>query len=161
MRTNTIIVDNFLDNPDIVRQSVLNIPFINLGIFPGIRSDAADEEYQKMIKSKFEKILGTDKIKFRRDRDCFRFQLCFTDSETWIHKDDTDWAGVLYLNPDADVNAGTGIFDQNENLVTIIGNVYNRLVLYRGDLFHRSLISGFGSDVKTGRLTQVFFFDLL
>jgi len=34
------------------------------------------------------------------------------------------------------------------------------LVLYRGDLFHRSLISGFGDDVDTGRLTQVFFFDL-
>ena len=41
----------------------------------------------------------------------------------------------------------------------MIGNVYNRLVLYRGDLFHRSLQSGFGNSVETGRLTQVFFFD--
>lgn len=160
MKIDTIIVDNFLEHPDLVRESVLKIPFKHSGIFPGLRSDAADKEYQKMVEEKFIKILGTSNIKFRKDRDCFRFQLCLQDNETWIHKDDTDWAGVLYLTPNADVNSGTGIFDENQNLVTILGNVYNRLVLYRGDLFHRSLISGFGNDVKTGRLTQVFFFDL-
>jgi hypothetical protein len=160
MKIDTIIVDNFLDNPDLVRESVLKVPFKHSGTFPGFRSDAADKEYQKMVEVKLTEILGTSNIKFRQDRDCFRFQLCLQDDSTWIHKDDTNWAGVLYLTPDADVNSGTGIFDENQNLVTVIGNVYNRLVLYRGDLFHRSLISGFGNDVNTGRLTQVFFFDL-
>ena len=80
-------------------------------------------------------------------------------AETWIHKDDTEWAGVLYLSPNPPVDGGTVIFDEEENVVTMIGNVYNRLVIYRGDLFHRSLKSGFGNSVETGRLTQVFFFD--
>jgi hypothetical protein len=160
MNIDTIIVDKFLDNPNLVRESVLKIPFIHSGTFPGLRSDAADKDYQKMVKDKFTKILGTSNIIFRKDRDCFRFQLCFENDDSWIHKDDSEWAGVLYLTPNADVNSGTGIYDQNQNLVTIIGNVYNRLVLYRGDLFHRSLVYGFGDTVETGRLTQVFFFDI-
>jgi hypothetical protein len=39
----------------------------------------------------------------------------------------------------------------------MIGNVYNRLILYRGDLFHTSL-DYFGQDLHTGRLFQTFFF---
>ncbi len=158
MEVNTIIIDNFLDNPDKVRESVLNIPFIHTGIFPGIRSDAADESYQEMIRTKLQKIIDKN-ITFRRDRDCFRFQLCLDGSETWIHKDDTEWAGVLYLTPNADINSGTGIFDEDKNLITMIGNVYNRLVLYKGNLLHRSIIPGFGDSVESGRLTQVLFFD--
>jgi hypothetical protein len=158
MRINTIIVDDFLDNPDIVRKSVLSIDFLTTGSFPGFRSDAADLEYQDMIGKKFNQILNFP-IKFRPDRDCFRFQICLDDAETWVHKDDVDWAGVLYLTPNAPVYSGTGIFDGEDNLITMIGNVYNRLVLYRGDLFHRSIIPGFGNSIDTGRLTQVFFFD--
>ena len=43
------------------------------------------------------------------------------------------------------------------DLVDIVGNVYNRLVLYRGDLFHASL-DYFGHDLESGRLFQTFFF---
>ena len=43
-------------------------------------------------------------------------------------------------------------------LVDTIGNIYNRLVLYPGDLFHASL-DYFGKDLETGRLFQTFFFN--
>ena len=43
-------------------------------------------------------------------------------------------------------------------LVDRIGNVYNRLVLYRGDHFHISM-DYFGQDKYDGRLFQVFFFN--
>ena len=36
--------------------------------------------------------------------------------------------------------------------------IYNRLVLYRGDMFHTSL-DYFGNDKHDGRLFQTFFFD--
>jgi hypothetical protein len=39
-----------------------------------------------------------------------------------------------------------------------IANVYNRLVLYRGDLFHASL-DYFGTNKNNGRLFQTFFFN--
>ena len=41
-------------------------------------------------------------------------------------------------------------------MVDRIGNVYNRLVLYRGDIYHTSL-DYFGKDIQDGRLFQVFF----
>lgn len=43
-------------------------------------------------------------------------------------------------------------------LVDRIGNVYNKLILYRGDLFHVSL-DYFGKDMYDGRLFQTFFFN--
>lgn len=43
-------------------------------------------------------------------------------------------------------------------MTTFLGNVYNRLVIYRGDLFHTSL-DYFGTDKFDGRLFQTFFFD--
>jgi len=158
MNINTIIIDNFLDKPDLVRSSVLELPFKNTGTYPGSRTDAADYDYQDMIRSKIEPVIGS-KIEFRRDKDCFRFQLCLKGDSTWIHKDGVEWAGVLFLTPNAPINSGTGIYNEDKKLVTMIGNVYNRLVLYRGTLYHRSMIPGFGDSVNTGRLTQVFFFD--
>ncbi len=43
-------------------------------------------------------------------------------------------------------------------MVDRLGNVYNRMVIYKGDLFHVSL-DYFGSDKQDGRLFQVFFFN--
>lgn len=43
-------------------------------------------------------------------------------------------------------------------MTDFIGNVYNRLVIYQGDLFHTSL-DYFGTDMYNGRLFQTFFFD--
>lgn len=43
-------------------------------------------------------------------------------------------------------------------MVDRLGNVYNRLVLYRGDHFHMSL-DYFGQDLYDGRLFQTFFFN--
>jgi hypothetical protein len=88
------------------------------------------------------------------------------------------WAGVCYLTPDAPLSGGTGIYrhkatgeyrrtteDQHEGydytkweLVDRVGNKYNRLVIYRGDLFHASL-DYFGDNLQNGRLFQTFFFN--
>ena len=160
MRVNTIIVDDFLDSPDIVRNSALKINFKTTGSFPGVRSDAADAKYQEMIGDKLDRnMLEYGPVQFRKNMDCFTFQLCLENDKTWIHKDKSQWAGVLYLTPNAPIDSGTGIFDSKANLITMVGNVYNRMVLYRGDLLHRSIVPGFGTTPETGRLTQVFFFD--
>ena len=44
------------------------------------------------------------------------------------------------------------------DMTAMVGNLYNRLVLYRGDMFHSSL-DYFGKDKNDGRLFQTFFFD--
>ena len=43
-------------------------------------------------------------------------------------------------------------------MTNFVGNVYNRLILYRGDIFHTSL-DYFGRGKEDGRLFQTFFFD--
>jgi len=50
-----------------------------------------------------------------------------------------------------------GIDPTKWEIVDRIGNVYNRLVLYKGDFFHTSL-DYFGTDRYDGRLFQTFFF---
>lgn len=44
------------------------------------------------------------------------------------------------------------------DMVDMVSNKFNRLVLYRGDLFHSSM-EYFGEDKETGRLFQTFFFN--
>jgi hypothetical protein len=160
MDINAIIVDNFLDNPDAVRKSALELSFRTTGTYPGFRSDRADEAYEVYIKEKLESILHCKIEEFKQDS--FRFQMCMEGVDTWVHKDETEWAGVLYLTPLAPLESGTGIYHHNGfewKLNSAIGNVYNRLALYRGTLHHRSIMPGFGDTHETGRLTQTFFFN--
>jgi hypothetical protein len=99
----------------------------------------------------------------------------------------TDWAGVCYLTPEAPLSSGTGLFKHKSTgrsrydyktekmedaqeawdecqdmtkweMVDRVGNVFNRLILYRADNFHVSL-DYFGKDLYDGRLFQVFFFN--
>ena len=55
------------------------------------------------------------------------------------------WAGILYLTPTSPFKQELEYSKEDKQgefeLVDAIGNVYNRLVLYRGDLLHRSLLS--------------------
>jgi hypothetical protein len=161
MNVNLIITDNFLPNPDHVREQAIQLDYPTTGSFPGLRSLAADDVYQMYIQQRFESILGVSITGWVMDSFCF--QLCYEGAETWVHKDQSQWAGVLYLTPNAPQEAGTGLYRQMDNndfeLDTAIGNVYNRLILYRGDVPHRSLLAGFGNTPDTGRLTQVFFFN--
>ena len=59
-------------------------------------------------------------------------------------------------------DSGTGIYkDKNSDRNISVGNIYNRLVAYRGKvLYHRSIVPGFGNTLETSRLTQTFFFDI-
>ena len=106
------------------------------------------------------------------------FQYTTSRDRSWIHNDGwNNWAAVLYLTPNAPVESGTLLFKEDVELVkklrepkpsgkkkaevmTNLGNVYNRLVLWRGsEIPHRSNLAGFGDCLENGRLTQVFFFD--
>jgi hypothetical protein len=114
------------------------------------------------------------------------FQLCLQEDYTWVHHDLTDWAAICYLTPDANPDSGTGLFthietgtsrwiendpstefNKTEDMYDLsrwqlnleVKNKFNRLILYPGCFYHRSMIPGFGNNYITGRLTQVFFFN--
>lgn len=178
MRTELIVVDQFYEDPDDVRSFALQQSFDETGNYPGARTKffvnhSVGIALQDILRSAAGNIL---------DIRGGNFQIATAADRTWIHHDGPcgKWAGVLYLTPEAPYTAGTGLYrlkatgqhatNDLENhdypsqdytkwdLFDRIGNKYNRLILYRSDLFHGSL-DYFGDNLENGRLFQVFFID--
>lgn len=181
MQTSLIIVDNFYNNVDDVRQFALSLPFDVTGNYPGRRTktyinDGVKEAIASIIRPHGGNITNWHEV----DGLTGSFQIATAVDRTWIHADTYNtWAGVCYLTPDAPLSSGTGLFRHKEtnrrnvaatedqsmfqsydytkwDMVDKIGNIYNRLILYRGDFFHASL-DYFGDNIENGRLFQVFF----
>ena len=168
MDRNLIIVDNFLDDPDKVRSIVLGLDFDRVQpSVPGVRSHRVGGDLQIEVEDKLKVAFGCKEIIWDMTQDTLCFQSCMEGTETWIHVDSQgenqgEWAAVLYLTPNPVLDSGTGIFESPDHDMNIgVGNVYNRLVAYRGKvLYHRSIVPGFGNKLQTSRLTQTFFFDI-
>ena len=191
MEIQTIIVDNFYNDVDLVREFALQQDFDVNGNYPGHRTksltnDTVKEVIQNIIRTAGGKITWWDTEQYNG-----AFQYTTAADRSWIHADQTsNWAGVCYLTPDAPPTAGTGLFrhkstglyrapkndDGSLNMeflneinqdsqdmtkwdrIDTIANKYNRLILYRGDIFHMSL-DYFGRNKYDGRLFQTFFFN--
>ncbi len=174
-----IVVDEFYNNPDDVRGFALSQEFDVTGNWPGTRTktfinDSTKETIQKILQN----VAGNVTDWQATDGYTGSFQLTTSMDRSWIHADSYNtWAGVLYLTPDAPLSGGTGIFRYKKTgsmmedgtdlsgvtqdmtkweLVDRVGNVYNRLVMYRGNNYHMSL-DYFGKDKEDGRLFQLFF----
>jgi len=179
MRTNVMIVDDFYTNPDSVRAFALQQAFEMTGNYPGRRTKSfLTEDVKDVIQHLIRPHGGQVTDWCARDGFTGSFQVTTATDRSWIHSDRFNgWAGVCYLTPNAPHTAGTGLFrhkatGQYEHVTTdheaqdmtkwdrfdVIGNKYNRLVLYRGNLFHMSL-DYFGATPDDGRLFQLFFFN--
>ena len=186
MRVESLTIADFYSNPDEVREYMLTQEFDFKGNYPGQRTRSfLDDSIKNTIQEFIRPFAG--EVTWWGDGASGAFQYTTAADRSWIHTDTTGWAGVCYLTPDAPLSSGTGLFrhkstgirnytwktrEENESsahfkdyydmtkweLVDRIGNVYNRLILYRGDLFHTSL-DYFGMDKETGRLFQTFFFN--
>ena len=178
MRTNVIITYEFYSNPDSVRDFALKQDFAVRGNFPGNRTDTfLTDDVKVTVQNIVRGAAGevTDWHAHPGLTGCFEIATAL--NRSWIHTDHHNtWAGVCYLTPDAPHTGGTGLFRHKASgatmshelaeyesqdmtkwdLVDVIGNKYNRLVMYRSDLFHTSL-DYFGSDLHNGRLFQLFF----
>lgn len=167
MDRNLIVIDNFLDDPDRIRFHALSLDFDRIQkSVPGVRSHRLGGDLQKEVETKLKTALGGEII-WDWTQDSFCFQSCQEGTETWVHVDSQgesqgEWAAVLYLTPNPILDSGTGIYESPDADMNIgVGNVYNRLVAYRGKvLYHRSILPGFGNTLETSRLTQTFFFDV-
>ena len=169
---NTIIIDNFLPYPNVVREWALNQEFFDCeyitkktGIkntWPGLRTitvNELDNNYADVVLSRIAHIARTDFGITVNLQIASSFQLTTSkDGDSWIHKDDDSLvAGVLYLTPNAPIDSGTILYSEPPHKeIDMIGNIYNRLVMYRSDAYHKSN-KYFGNGLRDGRLTQVFF----
>jgi hypothetical protein len=199
----TVIIDNFLPYPNVVRSWALQHEFLNSTEYsiktnkhthwPGLRSASVidlDHMYGNTIYTIFANLITRTynqpniglKSYFQLTREC--------DGHSWVHQDNNiAYAGILYLNPNVDPKYGTTLYKCNNvskwesymttsegyNILTTInakenvklynelftpvdyvGNVFNRLVIYNGETYHKST-EYFGTDKHDSRLTQVFF----
>lgn len=178
MNLELMIIDNFYTNPDSVRNFALAQPFDVTGNYPGKRTTPYLPQDVKDAIQYWMNPVGEITDWFEGQGYTGAFQIATASDRTWIHADHyNQWAGVCYLTPDAPYTGGTGLYRHKEtgefsriddnhegydytkwDLFDRIGNKYNRLILYRGDLFHASL-DYFGDSLQNGRLFQTFFFN--
>ena len=189
-----IIIDNFYNNEMETRNFILTQEFKVRGNYPGQRTRSFANSDLKDIIQDYITPFGGKIIEFpmpdetnKDDNNIYNgaFQYTTSRDRSWIHVDGfNNWAGVLYMTPDAPVSAGTGfykykdgttyeadikIMDNKEEIdafcqdltkweqVDKVGNLFNRLVLFNSKRYHMSL-DYFGNSKENGRLFQVFFF---
>lgn len=180
-----IIQDGFYADPMSVRKTALEMDFDVSGNYPGYRTAALNHDLPWFLDMRlvFQRLVG-EEITYWPAEYNTAYQYTTKDCRTWTHHDETGWAAVIYLTPDAPRDSGTAIYrnkhsgiyryDQNApdepdynvvehkeedwEILDQASNVFNRLVLYHGDLYHRSVVSGFGDSKHDGRLFQTFFF---
>jgi len=171
-----IIVDNFYEEPDLVRDFALTREYVVQGNYPGYRTVSyatieLRDRIEKIV-SPFAKISHFD---IGPNTYNGAFQYTTQDGKSWIHQDETtDWGGIIYLTPDAPFTSGTSFYEPKIpmtfeegnswgrdltkwNLIDRIGNRYNRLILFNSKRWHMSM-DYFGKGLADGRLFQVFFF---
>jgi hypothetical protein len=189
-----IVIDNFYNNPYDTRDYILSQEFSVRGNYPGQRTISyASQELKEIIQKYIEPFSGkiidfpipnedgsnSDKIYNGS------FQYTTSRDRSWIHIDGfNNWAGVLYLTPNAPLSSGTAFYKFHDGtfckrdmeilenkletdkfsqdltkwkMVDQVGNVFNRLILFNSNRFHMSM-DYFGDSKENGRLFQVFFF---
>lgn len=183
MKTSIIVIDEFYNDPHDVRNLALSSDFCVRGNYPGLRTGPfLHDQIRAAIQAAVQRTI----IYWPEDTYNGAFQYTTSQNKTWIHSDHTtNFAGVLYLTPNADPHSGTAFFrhraagldyypsdpimqkqcdsdaaDFGAWLKTdLVSNVFNRLILFDSNRFHASNGS-FGTELTDARLFQTFFFSV-
>ncbi len=183
-----IVVDNFYDDPDTVRDYAMSGDFVPRGEHGAVGHRTLEHKHFKGVKKEFESLLGS-KMKEGTEVGGWDyqtngvFQHCMAEDPFVIHADTQQWAAMIYLTPDAPPQCGTSLYRHKETKVNsvremegwtifkenfydetpfekvdTIGNVYNRLMIFDARLIHAAS-QYFGDAIDNDRLFQIFFFD--
>lgn len=176
------VVDNFYADPYAIREYALQQEFKeDLRYYKGKRTE--ERFFVPRTKEIFESIVGQSITVWDDYGMNGVFQTCNAEDPLVYHIDLQQWAGMVYLTPDAPFQAGTSMYAHKETrarhvsdpgidvafdggfydatkfeLVDTIGNVFNRLVIFNGKCIHAAS-QYFGKDVADSRLFHMFFFD--
>ena len=110
-KTSLIVIDDFYANPMEVRNFALNQQFNITGNFPGFRTTSLlNDTIKEAIQYVMYPFAG-EIVDWFEDGHTGAFQYTTEDHHSWIHSDGgVQWAGVLYLTPNAPLSAGTGFY---------------------------------------------------
>ena len=183
-----IVIDNFYNNPNVVRDFALKQEFKVHGNYPGIRTQSFATEDLKRIIEKYVSPFGGKITDFPIANDELyngSFQYTTSRDRSWVHIDGhNNWGGVIFLTPNAPLSSGTGFYQyedgtmdcidqellQNKNITGEYSQDMTKwkLVDQIGNIYNRLILFNskrfhmsmdyFGKDINDGRLFQVFFF---
>ena len=157
-----LVIEEFLPNLKHYLTEIYKIPLyeqeefnkkFNLkNDFPGKRSNSLNAEnkflffliLQNLEKVSFLKKYSLDIfLHLRRQEDS---------SKDWIHKDvAVDYAFLIYLNK-TNLNSGTYLYDEDNNIISDIKYIQNRFIIYNS-LYNHMGYGHFGDSSENGRLT--------
>ena len=105
-----IVVDNFYDNPDLVRDYALhNLNYLESDYHKGRRSEKPFILNGTL--EKFEEILGRRIYNWNHPNYANgRFQYCTSTDPIVYHVDSQNYAAMVYLTPDAPLQSGTATY---------------------------------------------------
>ena len=189
-----IVIDNVYANSIETRDYVLTQEFKVRGNYPGQRTQSFANQHLKDIIQEYVLPYGGKITDFPMPNETNKdnnniyngaFQYTTSRDRSWVHIDGfNNWAGVLFMTPDAPLSGGTAFYkfydgtsckqdmeildNKTETdkfsqdltkwqMVDNVGNVFNRLILFNSNRFHMSQ-DYFGDSKENGRLFQVFFF---
>lgn len=108
-RRSLIIVDDFYEDPQVVRQAALALDYPITGRFPG--RNTRNYEVEASLR-RVGRVLRMNIVVHERSRDISVFRLTYGSDEGRcdIHVDPAGWAGVCYLNLPGNCAGGTSFF---------------------------------------------------
>jgi hypothetical protein len=169
--SHVFVVDQLYQQPDDVRAFGLSVA--KDGAHPPLFRSNSN------LKEQFEKIIGRKIRSFEQWQENGQFQVTNRTSPIEYEVNPYQYGGIVFLTPNAPVTSGITLYRSKTSkqpivdkqqldsmnkstdleAVDIIGNVYNRLILFNTKMIH-AISHHFGNDVQDGRLIQRFAFDL-
>ena len=183
----TIVIDNFYNDPDAVRDFALTRSYVPRGEHGAVGHRTLEHFHFEGVKELFENLLGSKMCEGKEEGEWDYqtngvFQHCMAEDPFVIHADSQQWAALVYLTPNAPPECGTNTYRHKETgmesikkqeeweifkgnfydatpfeIVDKIGNKYNRCVLMDAQQIHAAS-QYFGDDIMNDRLFQIYFF---
>ena len=156
-----IIIDDFLVDPDRIREDGLDLTYTkavpNSPGWKGFRclyTSMVGIELAELVSIKLNEL---DPKFIGSELRCFFHYTINEDMSGTIHTDGIfDYAGVLYLTPNPPPNSGTAFYNDDNEEIDYVENVYNRLTIYPSNIRH-SIKESFGDNLTNGRLVFTVF----
>jgi len=157
-----IILDNFFDNFDVIKNSFKNIQMFKKEDhpdqdenWPGVRSKKIHQENPFLFNLFLKELHSKTNFFENKYLDIklnLQMRLKKDDIKDWIHTDSNFHYSLLVYLSETNLKSGTCFYDKNKNLTTTVNFLQNRAVIFDSKILHKSL-NCHGNDINDGRLT--------
>ncbi len=165
-----LVVDNFYENPELVRELALMIPatkHTNRGAYPAaminITYDLRSlvEPYKHYIQTYFPNHLSDEYIEMCMSQATFMINVMSSDGNEYAppHIDNPsgdNFASGIYLNKDDECSGGTAFF-KNDQYLGYVKMKFNRMILYFQNVQHTARMEMNSFVGGNYRISQQFF----